>query len=69
MGLILFNLVILALSTVGILFAFINYQIFFTLPLIFKVLLLIGILTPLINIYNTIQRFVILWHLLTDKEI
>lgn len=65
---ILFNLVILILSIALTTFAFINYQVFLSSPLAFKILILLGLVTPLSNIYDVLKNFVLLDTLISGKK-
>ena len=63
------NLGLLIISVVITLNAFIDYQAFLDTPLVFKLLILVGAITPLANIYDTIKSFVILTTLLSGKDL
>ena len=65
----LLNLVLFVVSVIITLNAFINYQAFLDTPVVFKLLILVGSITPLANIYDVIKNTVILSTLLSGKDL
>lgn len=63
------NLFLLVISVIVTLSAFINYQAFLSTPIVFKLLILVGMVTPLANIYDVIKHGVILFTLLSGKDL
>jgi hypothetical protein len=54
----LLNLIILITSIVVTLKVFILYQFFLDAPLVYKLLIGLGLVTPLANIYDGIKNFI-----------
>jgi len=57
---ILFNLLLFCGSILLTFKALMNFQLFLTLPLSLEILILIGLVTPIMNLYDTIRNFVML---------
>lgn len=62
------NLALLTLSLLGLWYFLVNLSLFLTLPLIFKALIVIGLITPIMNLYDTIGNFVRLVERLTNDD-
>ena len=56
-----FNALLFFASLVLILFGFMNFALFTTLPLGLEVLIVLGFVTPVMNIYDTIRNFIFLF--------
>lgn len=57
---ILFNVVLFFASLILTYKGFVNYKIFMELPLSMEILVLLGFVTPIMNLYDTIRNFVTL---------
>lgn len=61
---ILFNIALFIASSVLIYSGFLNFSVFMTLPLGLEILIVIGLITPIMNLYDTIRNLVALATLL-----
>ena len=60
------TLLIFGISVTVTFFAFLNYKAFLDAPLVYKLLIGIGLLTPLANIYDTLKTFVLIGNALSS---
>jgi hypothetical protein len=65
MGFILFNVVLFIVSLILTYKGFANYKLFLELPASLEILIVIGFVTPIMNLYNTIRNFVTLSSILS----
>lgn len=65
---ILFNLFLLVTGLFLIYSGFVNFQLFLTLPVGLEILIILGFITPLLNLYDTINNFINLITLLFGKN-
>lgn len=60
MAFIIFNVVLFIGSLILTYKGFANYKIFLELPLSMEILVVLGFVTPILNLYDTIRNFVTL---------
>lgn len=60
------TIVIFVLSISVTFYAFLNYKVFLGVPLVYKLLIGMGLLTPLANIYDSLKTFVVIGNALAN---
>lgn len=67
MGILIFNIILFVVSSLLIFSGFKNFELFLTLPVGLEILIGIGIVTPIMILYDSIKVFVILGSLLSQE--
>lgn len=65
---ILFNLALFVASLLLTYFSMLRFDLFLTLPTSLQILIGIGLITPVMNLYDTIRNFVSFVTLLTETK-
>lgn len=65
---ILYNVFFFIVSAALILGGFLNFKLFLSLPLVLEVLIVIGFVSPVMTLYDTIKNFVSLGTLLSEGK-
>jgi len=68
MAYLILNLVLFIASIVLTYSGFSNYDVFLTVPISLKILILIGLVTPILNLYDVIKIFVFITTSLSQKD-
>lgn len=55
-------------SVIVTFYAFLDYKVFLNCPLVYKLLIGIGLVTPLVNIYDSIKAFVLIVAAISNIE-